>query len=379
LINKDLIKLEFPQLGGHQYFDTLTKGIRPIRSIKREFDYLRGEIGAGSKSVTRTSLDLSTKYEENIKEISKFFRIENKQVTLFNTEEEAIFNIVYSYLTTKSYDTIVCWLYDRNEVLANVMQIAKIVRKEIHFLKGRDSEEINAEINDFDLKNSLSIISSYSHILCTSLDLIGSKLINDTSEVILINSVSFNFASHELVNTVIIDTSKNFLGPNLIICGIDKNHKIQFPIIGSDQVKDLTEENFSVLENNMNYGIPKINLTEAMLGSISLLEEISLTKIVKHQQNTINLLVKGIENMSWINIINSPQINAVSFNIIGFEAHDLAIILSETNNIHLRSGQLCSTLASKELNLESIANVSTHIYNSIEDLNFLIEKINELF
>ena len=60
------------------------------------------------------------------------------------------------------------------------------------------------------------------------------------------------------------------------------------------------------------------------------------------------------------------------------DAHDIAIILEDLQNIFVRSGALCSHLFVEEINQNSLVQVSTHIYNSEQEIETFLDTMQSI-
>ncbi|MCK4895256.1 MAG: aminotransferase class V-fold PLP-dependent enzyme, partial [Candidatus Heimdallarchaeota archaeon] len=74
-------------------------------------------------------------------------------------------------------------------------------------------------------------------------------------------------------------------------------------------------------------------------------------------------------------IENSP---ILSFRCESVDSHDIAIILEDIQNIFVRSGALCSHLFIDELGQNSLVQLSTHIYNTEEQIITFIDTLKSI-
>ena len=75
---------------------------------------------------------------------------------------------------------------------------------------------------------------------------------------------------------------------------------------------------------------------------------------------------------------NAEYGSIVSFGSELIEAHDFALVLEDLKNIQVRSGALCSHLFMYKLKYSDIVRISTHLYNTKEEIKILLEAVSSL-
>jgi cysteine desulfurase/selenocysteine lyase len=74
---------------------------------------------------------------------------------------------------------------------------------------------------------------------------------------------------------------------------------------------------------------------------------------------------------------NAPErTSTISFNIENIASLDIAQLL-DYEGITVRSGHHCCQPLMKSLNISSCARISFYVYNTIEEVDIFIEKLNE--
>ncbi|MCJ7463394.1 MAG: aminotransferase class V-fold PLP-dependent enzyme, partial [Thermoplasmata archaeon] len=67
-----------------------------------------------------------------------------------------------------------------------------------------------------------------------------------------------------------------------------------------------------------------------------------------------------------------------SFNIEGLSAHDIAMILDNSNNIMMRSGMHCCHTYFHSRGIDGCARASLYIYNEAGEVDVFIEAVSDL-
>ena len=107
------------------------------------------------------------------------------------------------------------------------------------------------------------------------------------------------------------------------------------------------------------------------------MKEIGFEKIKSHETKLRNNVVDGLKDTPNINLIEGNNLEygpILSFMSEEIDSHDIAIILEDIGKIFVRSGALCTHLFMDEIGRDSLVQLSTHVYNSEED----IKKFNGL-
>ena len=122
----------------------------------------------------------------------------------------------------------------------------------------------------------------------------------------------------------------------------------------------------------------------ALKESMGYLDKIGQPVITSHREQLLNHLNKGFDDLEFLNPINvDDKISLSSSNIISFTMentipHDVVLLLEEIGKVEVRSGRLCAHPGLDELNHEDVIQISTHIYNTLEDIDLLLQTITEI-
>ncbi|MBY9001898.1 MAG: aminotransferase class V-fold PLP-dependent enzyme, partial [Candidatus Heimdallarchaeota archaeon] len=115
--------------------------------------------------------------------------------------------------------------------------------------------------------------------------------------------------------------------------------------------------------------------------SLQFLSDIGFELIKNHDRKLRKQISKGLETIQNIEIMKLEGIEygpILSFRSETVDSHDIAIILEDLQKIFVRSGALCSHLFMDEINQNSLIQLSTHIYNSEQEIETLIETMHNI-
>ena len=120
-------------------------------------------------------------------------------------------------------------------------------------------------------------------------------------------------------------------------------------------------------------GTPPIAEVIGLREAILYLESIGLDKIHEHEMMLKKKLVSELEKIDNIILYNKNSDSGIlSFNIDGVFAQDSSIYLNHYN-IYVRAGNHCAKLLKDVMGVKNTVRVSMYLYNSLEDVEKLVE------
>lgn len=152
---------------------------------------------------------------------------------------------------------------------------------------------------------------------------------------------------------------------------------------GGDMAESVTFEESIYAKSPQKFeaGTPNIAGAIGLAKAIKYLENIGLENIQKWEERLSSYAVRRIKEIGGITVYGKDHCGIVSFNIEEVHPHDVSSIL-DSYNIAIRSGNHCTMPLMKLMGVNSTCRVSFYFYNTIEDINKLIEgltKIKEKF
>lgn len=127
-------------------------------------------------------------------------------------------------------------------------------------------------------------------------------------------------------------------------------------------------------------GTPNIEGVIGLGMAIDYLKKIGIDKITRHEKTLTKYALKKLSKIKGLTIYGVPKNRGgiISFNIEGIHPHDLASMLDK-EGIAIRAGHHCATLLHKRLGINSSARISFHIYNSLKDIDKLVDCLERLW
>ncbi|MBN2478215.1 cysteine desulfurase [Candidatus Micrarchaeota archaeon] len=132
-------------------------------------------------------------------------------------------------------------------------------------------------------------------------------------------------------------------------------------------------------------GTPNISGAVGLGSAVDYLEQIGMENIRAHEKKLVSYALEKLGAVNGISIIgpqdSSRRSGIITFEVKGVHPHDVASILSE-EGICLRSGYHCAQPLHESMGLQPTTRASFYIYNTEEEIDFLIEnlvKVKKIF
>lgn len=124
-------------------------------------------------------------------------------------------------------------------------------------------------------------------------------------------------------------------------------------------------------------GTPNIAGVIALGTAIHYLEGIGLENIAAYEKSLRKYLVDKLITIPHIDIINlESDSGIVSFNVADIFSQDIAYYLNKYN-ICVRAGNHCAKILKKEVGVNNTIRVSLYFYNTIEEVDMLVELLTD--
>ena len=125
-------------------------------------------------------------------------------------------------------------------------------------------------------------------------------------------------------------------------------------------------------------GTPSVGDAVAFGAALSYLDELGMDAIAAHEYELAALAIRRLQAMPGITVhgpgADVARAGVVSFSVNGVHPHDVAGLLDE-HGVAVRAGHHCAQPLMKALGVTATSRASFYVYNTIEDVDRLIEGI----
>ncbi len=136
--------------------------------------------------------------------------------------------------------------------------------------------------------------------------------------------------------------------------------------------------------NKSEVGSPDIIAIASLLKAIEWIEKEGIDNIYMHKKDLINQLIEGLKKCNVETYLpkgSASHTSVVSFNVAGYEPHEIGVILDGDFDIAVRTGFHCAPLIHKLIGTElkkGTVRVSVGYFNTYEDIQKLIDALKEI-
>ena len=388
-IRKDFPNLKEKNRGKNLvYLDSAATSLTPKQVINSESEYYEKFGGSIHRSVYELGEIATNAFENSRKRIADFIGASKNSIVFTKSATESI-NLVaesWGYDNLKSGDVILLTDMEHHSNIIPWQIICKKTGAKIKYLKSTEQGTINLD----DLRSSLDKNVKMVSITHAS-NVFGT--INPIKEIT--NIVKKNGSK------IMIDGCQSI--PHMKVDVVDLNcdfyafsgHKMFGPtgvgvLYGKEEILEkmrpyqtgggiietvtMTESTWTSIPHRFEPGSPMAAQVIALAEAVNYLEA-----CFEKQDNSLHDY--SLEKMQSINGISiygnaTERTPIISFNIKGVHSLDLAHFL-DYEGITIRSGHHCCQPLMQALDITACARASFYFYNNVEEVDFLVDRINK--
>lgn len=376
------------------YFDNACQSLRPQSVIDAISEYYREYPACGGRSMHRLASKVTQKCDEARSLVAKFIGAKRKEEIVFTRNTTEGINLVAHSLGLRQGDVVVTSDKEHNSNLIPWQILSKkigIIHKIVRTGEDNafDLEAFKRAINDQVKLVSLGFTSNLDGVTIPAREII--KIAHHSNALVLLDAAQT--APHQRIDAASLDvdflafSGHKMLGPSGTGVLYGKYHlleKLEPFLVGGDTVLSSTYDSHELLpppekfEAGLQDYAGIIGLGEA----VRYLEKVEFEDVNK-QESTLNKFISDeILNIPRLHIIGpedpSKRGGIVSFYIDGVDHHQVALMLDESANIMVRSGQHCvhSWFASRRI--AGSVRASLYFYNTLEEAEIFIKSLKKV-
>lgn len=403
-MNLQKIRLDFPALwkkwnGKYPiYFDNACMTLKPRQVMDAMNKYYNEYPVCGGRSLHKMAKMVDEKVTESREKFQKFLGAEKHEEIIFTRNATEGLNLVANCLDFKKGEIVLTTDREHNSNLIPwQVQAHKRELKHIVVYSNPDNTFNLQEFEETLNKNRNVKLVSMVHTANLDGYTIPAKEIikiaHDHDALVMLDGAQS--APHKSVDVKALDVDffvlsvHKMLGPTGMGVLYGKYHLLEeiAPfLVGGDTVSDTTFEGAKFLPPPEKFEAGLQNYA-GIIGSgaaVDYLEKRGLSNIEKHEERLNRIITDGIKDLHGLKIIG-PQQSQLRGGIISFtvkfpkggDAHDIAIILDETENIAVRSGAFCVHSWFNYRKYEAAVRASLYLYNTEDEARKFIDVLGK--
>jgi cysteine desulfurase/selenocysteine lyase len=150
---------------------------------------------------------------------------------------------------------------------------------------------------------------------------------------------------------------------------------------GGEMIKDVTfaKTTFNDLPYKFEAGTPNIADVVALKEAVTFIDELGKEKIAIHEDNLLKHLQERLKELPRVRLVGTSahKVSVQSFIVEGIHHFDVGQML-DARGIAVRTGHHCTQPLMDSLGLEGTVRASFSVYNTIEEIDTLVEGLKKL-
>lgn len=400
LLDIQKIRKEFPLL--HQlvngkpliYFDNAATNQKPKRVIDALTSYYEGYNANIHRGIHTLAEKATRAYEDTREAMQRFINAAHTEEVIFTSGVTGSINLVassYGRAFLKAGDEIIVsglehhsnivpWqmVCEEKKAILKVIPVTKIGELDMEaFSKLLSTKTKVVAVNH--ASNSLGTINPAKEIV---------RLAHEVGAVVLIDGAQA--AAHLPINVQDLDcdfyciSSHKMFGPTGtgIVYGKKELLEKMPPYMGGgEMIKDVTfaKTTFNDLPYKFEAGTPNIADVVALKEAVTFIDELGKENIAIHEDSLLKHLQERLKELPCVRLVGTSahKVSVQSFIVEGIHHFDVGQML-DARGIAVRTGHHCTQPLMDSLGLEGTVRASFSVYNTIEEIDTLVEGLKKL-
>lgn len=381
------------------YFDNAATTQKPIQVIDTIFNYYSFQNAPVNRGIYKLAENATNLYKESRQIIANFLDANFDEIIFTKGTTESINFVAESWgrYNLKFGDEIILSQFEHHSNILPWLRLSKelgIIIKYIPINKDNFDLDYEAYLRLLSNKTKLVAITSCSNAIGTiiNLEFIISHARLYNSKILIDAAQSAGYQKFNLKDLNVdffAFSAHKMLGPTGIgILYISKNiqQEVRPYQIGGGSIFYVTYDNFNLAKSPECYeaGTPQIAQALGFAKAIDYLSGFINcdSKVLNYTSELCSYFIKEIKKLKNIKIIGFKEQllksgHIVSFVSESFHPHDIAAYLDQFN-IAVRAGNHCAQPLFQSLNITGSLRVSFYIYNTFQEIDFMISKLKKI-
>lgn len=402
------IRADFPVLartvrGGAPlvYLDSGATSQKPTCVLDAEAEFNRTFYAAVHRGAHQLAEEATEFYEQGRAELARFVGADATEVVWTKNATEALNLIAHAFLTVSAEggdprfalgpgDVIVTTRAEHHANLVPWQQVARRTGASLRWLEVTDEGRIDPaslKVIDADTKvvafthvsNVTGAVSPVAQIVAAARSA-GALTVLDACQSVPHLPVDFQ----ELGVDFAAVSGHKMLGPTgvgTLIGRYDVLEAMPPFLTGGSMVEVVTmdQATFAAPPTRFEAGTQMVSQVVGLAAAARYLSDIGMAQVAAHESELAAQLLSGIGSIPGVRILGpattSDRIATVAFDVAGVHPHDVGQVLDNAG-IAIRVGHHCAQPIHQALGVHASARVSTHVYNTSEDIDAFLEQLS---
>ena len=400
---KDFPILQRTVRGGNRlvYLDSGATSQKPEVVIAAESDFYRKHNAAVHRGAHLLAEEASLAYESARENVAKFIGGEITETIFTKSATESINALAYSFGNSesgskfhlKAGDEIVVSEMEHHANLIPWQQLAKRTGAKLRWFEvtpdgrldlSKISELINKKTKIVAITHQSNVLGSITPVaqITAAAKSVGAIVVLDACQSV----PHFAVDVKKLDVDFIAFSGHKMLGPTGIgiLWGRQSLLEEMSPFLfGGSMIDSVSMEDatWAELPRKFEAGVPNMAQAVGLSKAVEYINEIGISNIHDHETVLTKALLDGLAHMQGVKVIGPIDMidrgGVVSFTVDGVHPHDVGQVLDQYG-IAVRTGHHCAWPLMRKLNVVGTTRASFHLYNTISDVEKLLEGISQV-
>ncbi|MFH0890114.1 MAG: aminotransferase class V-fold PLP-dependent enzyme [Candidatus Aenigmatarchaeota archaeon] len=376
------------------YLDSACTTLRPKQVIDTMDEYYEKYPACAGRSVHAFGAEVTEKYNNARDTIAKFINAKRSGEIIFTRNTTEGINLVANSLNLAKGDIVLTTDKEHNSNLLPWQLLSKRrgIRHEIVF--SNTDMTFNMENFENTMDDNVKLVSMVHTSNLDGYTIPAEKIIklaHDHGALVMLDCAQS--VPHKSIDVKKMDvdfiafSGHKMLGPSgmgVLYGKYDLLEKMDPFMIGGDTVKNSTYDSFTLLDPPEKFEAGLQNYAGAIgfAAAAEYLRKVGMKNISSHELEINEIIYEGIKGINGSSIIGPSDSELrggiTSFNISGMDFHDIAVMLNESANIMVRSGQHCVHSWFNAHKIKGCVRSSLYLYNTKDDARVLVENLEKI-
>jgi len=378
------------------YLDNAATSLKPKQVIAAERNYYEN-VGANvHRGLHILSEEASREHESAHETVAKFLGAKKEETIFVRNATEGMNLVMYSLMNSNFFnkgDKIVVSKMEHHSNIVPWQFLEKKIGVKLEYVGLLNNYEL--DMNDFEEKVRGAKLVSITGASNTVATLPNIRAIEKKShkEGALVHIDGAQLVPHHEVNfgSMNIDflsfSGHKMLAPTGTGALIAKKKLLETLepfMFGGDMIHSVQwhTSSWNTLPNKYEAGTPNIAGSYGIKAAVEYLKNIGMGNIAKQEEKLTKLAIEEMSNINSIKMYcpkdEKKQGGIILFESTKLKAHELAMALSESENICIRSGMHCAEPLVSSLNKEGLARASFYFYNTEDEIKFFAKSLRNV-
>ena len=374
------------------YLDSTATTQKPVQVIETMNEYYRRSNANIHRGIHVLAEEATALYEDARVTVAKFINAPAARQIIFTRNTTESINLVaqtWGRANLNPADVVILTEMEHHSNLVPWQILAAQKNLQLEFIPVDAQGYLDLEVyrSLLDLNPKLVAFTQMSNVLGTinpAMEM--TQMAHDSGAIVLIDGAQsvphFPVDVQELGADFLVFSGHKMCGPTGVgvLYGRKKLLEEMPPFLGGgDMIKRVQLRSFipNSIPHKFEAGTPAIAEAIGLGAAVDYLQQVGLDAIAAQEQVVVDYALERLSEVPGVTVYGPEAIDrggVTAFNLDGVHAHDVAQVL-DGDGVAVRAGHHCAMPLHDKLNIPASARASYYLYNSIEDVDKLIDSI----